>query len=153
MQDLCDQSVTRDSAAVQYERALRQPDSLAHVMRDQDAREIAVNHCIPDYCFNAHSGLFIQSGSGLVQQEHRRRICQGARKRNTLRLSARKIGYGSRAVAFEPDPPQQLIDLLNRNRLSTLCRPETQVVGYSSREEKRPLRNQPDLSPQLASSN
>ena len=118
------------------------------VCRDHNSRSVAVNFLEKFDDFKAR--VRIEVTGGLIGQQKRRAIDQGARDTHTLSLARRKDTRRGMLVLLETD---QLDELLSANpRLSVgqtpdLCRESDIFNDRKSVNQSRILENQPQLTP------
>src|SRR6202048_740056 len=97
------------------------------VVGDDHAGHRPLADDVADQLLNAARRGLVERRRGLVEQQRRGRVRQGARERHALRLAAREAAHVARRGAREADAREQRIDLFRRHVLAALARAEGDV--------------------------
>ncbi len=108
---------------------------LGEIVRDHHAGQILIAHHSLDGSFYFKLGGVVQRRRGFVEQEHQRRIGQGACHGNTLGFAPGKIGDVALGVTFESDLGQEVCNRFVRQLLTALGWAEAEIVRHRAREQ------------------
>src|SRR5271157_4320109 len=149
-QHLRGRSGLNEASSFQDRDAVAHSARLIAVVGHKDTSQRSFANQVADELLDAQLRLFVERRGWFIQQQDFRPVCQGARQRDALLLSAGKISDVAGSESGQTDALQQLGNFAIGQRLAALQRPESQVGRHVAGEQERTLRDHADAAAQFA---